>query len=191
MKHLSLLRLYGSDRGVPLTELHSADASKELLEVYLQDLWVGGLTQDLKQFLITDEVVLWEGGSLLLREERRTRERAGVKKRREKRKEMQKAGSHEVRNERSFSAANAQHQCWEVANTRILSSYLKELIECLLAFLELLQEVADSFFKPVFFTWTVHGCCAPPWFNRMLSWWNIVKGNTMSLRHTQQQIQAR
>ena len=72
------------------------------------------------------------------------------KKRREKRKEMQKAGSHEVRNERSVS--NAQHQCWEVANTRILSSYLKELIECLLAYLELLQEVADSFFKPVFFT---------------------------------------
>ena len=34
-KHLSLLRLYGSDRGVPLTELHSADASKELLEVHL------------------------------------------------------------------------------------------------------------------------------------------------------------
>ena len=65
---------------------------------------------------------------------------------------MQKAGSHEVRNERSFSAASAQHQCWEVANTRIPSSYLKELIECLLAYLELLQEVADSFFKPVFFT---------------------------------------
>ena len=40
------------------TELHSADASKELLEVCLYDLWVGGLTQDLKQVLITDEVVL-------------------------------------------------------------------------------------------------------------------------------------
>ena len=26
---------------------------------------------------------------------------------------MQKAGSHEVSNERSVSGANAQHQCWE------------------------------------------------------------------------------
>ena len=34
--------------------------------MHLQDLWVGGLTQDLKQVLITDEAVLWEGGSLLL-----------------------------------------------------------------------------------------------------------------------------
>ena len=104
---------------------------------------------------------------------------------------MQKAGSHEVRNERSVSGANAQHQCWEIKNQCILSSYLKELIECLLAYLELLQEVADSFFKPVFFTMdSPHGCHAPPWFNGMLSWWNMVKGNTMSLRHTQQQILA-
>ena len=57
--------------GVPLTELHSADASKELLEVHLYDLWVGGLTQDLKQVLLTHEVILWEGGLLLLREDRR------------------------------------------------------------------------------------------------------------------------
>ena len=65
---------------------------------------------------------------------------------------MQKAGSHEVRNERSVSGANAQHQCWEVANPPILSSYLKKLIECLLAYLELFQEVADSFLKQVYFT---------------------------------------
>ena len=34
----------------------------------LYDLWVGGLTQNLKQVLVTDEVVLWEGSSVLLRE---------------------------------------------------------------------------------------------------------------------------
>ena len=36
---------------------------------------------------------------------------------------MQKAGSHQVRNVRDVSGANAQHQCYEVANPRILSSY--------------------------------------------------------------------
>ena len=56
--HLSFLQCYDSNRGVPFTELHYADASKELLEVHLYDLWVGGLTQDLKQVLITDEEIL-------------------------------------------------------------------------------------------------------------------------------------
>ena len=47
-----------------------------------------------------------------------------MKKRRTKRKEMQKAGSHQVRNVRGVvSGVNAQHQCYEVANPRILSSY--------------------------------------------------------------------
>ena len=36
---------------------------------------------------------------------------------------MQKAGSHQVRNVRGVSGADAQHQCYEVANPRILSSY--------------------------------------------------------------------
>ena len=45
------------------------------------------------------------------------------KKRRTKRKEMHQAGSHQARNVRSVSSANAQHQCYEVANPHILSSY--------------------------------------------------------------------
>ena len=36
--NLSFLQCYDTNRGVPLTELHSADASKELLEVCLYDL---------------------------------------------------------------------------------------------------------------------------------------------------------
>ena len=36
---------------------------------------------------------------------------------------MQKAGSHQVRNARGVSGADAQHQCYEVANPRKLSSY--------------------------------------------------------------------
>ena len=50
-------------------------------------------------------------------------EGAGGQKRRTKRKEMQKAGSHQVRNARGVSGANAQHQCYEVANPCILRSY--------------------------------------------------------------------
>ena len=45
--------------------------AKSFLKWCLYDLCVGGLTQDLKQVLITDEVVLWEGSSRFLREERR------------------------------------------------------------------------------------------------------------------------
>ena len=52
-----------------------------------------------------------------------------------------------MRNERGVSGANAQHQCYKIANPRVLSSYLKELIEHLLAYLELLQDIADSFLQ--------------------------------------------
>ena len=64
--HFSSYRLHGEDMFAAVIKLHRMDASEQLLEMGLDDLRVGGLTQDLQQVIISDEVETWELGSFLL-----------------------------------------------------------------------------------------------------------------------------
>ncbi len=65
--HFAVERLHGHDVLAAVVELHRVDSGEELLEVRLDDLRVGGLTEDLEQIVVSDEVETREQGPLLLR----------------------------------------------------------------------------------------------------------------------------
>ena len=63
---LAIHRPHGDNVLILLVKVDAVDASEELLEVGLDDGGVGGLTQNLQQVVITDEVESGELGTLLL-----------------------------------------------------------------------------------------------------------------------------
>ena len=54
------------DLAVVFGELHTVNPGEQLLEVGLDDGWLCGLTQDLQQVIITNEIEAGEGRPLLL-----------------------------------------------------------------------------------------------------------------------------
>mmetsp|Transcript_164092 Transcript_164092/g.521822 ORF Transcript_164092/g.521822 Transcript_164092/m.521822 type:complete len:281 (+) Transcript_164092:595-1437(+) len=60
--------VHGCDFLSTLGEIYRRDAGEELLEVRLDDFWITGLAQNLKQILVTNEVKAWECSPFLFQE---------------------------------------------------------------------------------------------------------------------------
>ena len=69
--HLAIQRLHGRDMPIALAELDTVDARKELLEMRLDHSGIRGLTKDLQQVVVADEVEAREQAALFLFLDRR------------------------------------------------------------------------------------------------------------------------